>query len=127
MKKVMLLMTATLMINGAASAQDLANGEKVFRKCKTCHAVGENAKNKIGPELNGLEGRKSGAVEGYRYTDANKNSGIVWDEAEFLEYIKNPRAKIPGTKMTFIGIKKEDDAKDLWAYLTQFGPDGKKK
>jgi cytochrome c len=127
MKKVMLLMTATLMINGAASAQDLANGEKVFRKCKTCHAVGENAKNKIGPELNGLEGRKSGTVEGYRYTDANKNSGIVWDEAKFLEYIKNPRAKIPGTKMTFIGIKKEDDAKDLWAYLTQFGPDGKKK
>jgi cytochrome c len=127
MKKVMLLMTATLMINGAASAQDLANGEKVFRKCKTCHAVGENAKNKIGPELNGLEGRKSGTVEGYRYTDANKNSGIVWNEAEFLEYIKNPRAKIPGTKMTFIGIKKEDDAKDLWAYLTQFGPDGKKK
>jgi cytochrome c len=127
MKKVMLLMTATLMVNGAASAQDLANGEKVFRKCKTCHAVGEKAKNKIGPVLNGLEGRKSGTVEGYRYTDANKNSGIVWDEAEFLKYIKNPRAKIPGTKMTFIGIKKEDDAKDLWAYLTQFGPDGKKK
>jgi cytochrome c len=127
MKKVMLLMTATLMVNGAASAQDLANGEKVFRKCKTCHAVGEKAKNKIGPVLNGLEGRKSGTVEGYRYTDANKNSGIVWNEAEFLEYIKNPRAKIPGTKMTFVGIKKEDDAKDLWAYLTQFGPDGKKK
>lgn len=127
MKKVMLLMTATLMINGAASAQDLANGEKVFRKCKSCHAVGEKAKNKIGPVLNGLEGRKSGTVEGYRYTDANKSSGIVWNEAEFLEYIKNPRAKIPGTKMTFIGIKKEDDAKDLWAYLIQYGPDGKKK
>lgn len=127
MKKVLLLMVAALMINGAASAQDVANGEKVFRKCKTCHDVGEKAKNKIGPVLNGLEGRKSGTVEGYRYTDANKNSGIVWNEAEFLDYIKNPRAKIPGTKMTFIGIKKEDDAKDLWAYLTQFGPDGKKK
>lgn len=127
MKKVMLLMTAALIINGAASAQDLANGEKVFRKCKSCHDVGEKAKNKIGPALNGLEGRKSGTVEGYRYTDANKNSGIVWSEAEFLEYIKNPRAKIRGTKMTFVGIKKEDDAKDLWAYLTQYGPDGKKK
>jgi cytochrome c len=127
MKKVLLLMVAALMINGAASAQDVANGEKVFRKCKTCHDVGEKAKNKIGPVLNGLEGRKSGTIEGYRYTDANKNSGIVWNEAEFIDYIKNPRAKIPGTKMTFIGIKKEDDAKDLWAYLTQFGPDGKKK
>jgi len=127
MKKVLLLMAAALMINGAASAQDVANGEKVFRKCKTCHDVGEKAKNKIGPVLNGLEGRKSGTVEGYRYTDANKNSGIVWNESEFIDYIKNPRAKIPSTKMTFIGIKKEDDAKDLWAYLTQFGPDGKKK
>lgn len=127
MKKVMLLMVASLMINGAASADDVAEGEKAFKKCKTCHDVGENAKNKVGPLLNGLEGRKSGTIPGYRYSDANKNSGIVWTEAEFLDYIKNPRAKIPGTKMAFVGIKKEDEAKDLWAYLKQFGPDGKKK
>jgi len=127
MKKVMLLMVAALMISGAASAQDLAEGEKAYKKCKTCHDIGENAKNKVGPELNGLEGRHSGSVAGYRYTDANKNSGIVWNEAEFLTYIKDPRAKIPGTKMTFVGIKKESEAKDLWAYIKQFGPDGKKK
>jgi len=127
MKKVMLLMVASLMINGAASADDVAEGENAFKKCKTCHDVGENAKNKVGPLLNGLEGRKSGTIPGYRYSDANKNSGIVWTEAEFLDYIKNPRAKIPGTKMAFVGIKKEDEAKDLWAYLKQFGPDGKKK
>lgn len=127
MKKTMLLVAAALMINGAASAQDVAKGEKVFRKCKPCHDLGENAKNKVGPVLNGLDGRKTGSIPGYRYSDANKNSGIVWNEAEFLDYIKNPRAKIPGTKMVFIGIKKEDEAKDLWAYLKQFGPDGKKK
>jgi len=121
------LMVASLMINGAASADDVAEGENAFKKCKTCHDVGENAKNKVGPLLNGLEGRKSGTIPGYRYSDANKNSGIVWTEAEFLDYIKNPRAKIPGTKMAFVGIKKEDEAKDLWAYLKQFGPDGKKK
>jgi len=127
MKKVMLLMMASLIFSGAASAQNVAEGEKVFKKCKTCHDVGENAKNKVGPVLNGLEGRKSGSIPGYRYSDANKNSGIVWSEAEFLEYIKDPRAKIPSTKMAFVGIKKEDEAKDLWAYLKQFGPDGKKK
>ena len=127
MKRVMFLMVAALTINGAALADDVAEGEQVFKKCKTCHDVGENAKNKVGPVLNGLEGRQSGSIPGYRYSDANKNSGIVWSEAEFLDYIKNPRAKIPGTKMAFVGIKKEDEAKDLWAYLRQFGPDGKKK
>ena len=111
----------------AAQAQDVAKGEKSFRKCMACHAVGENARNKVGPILNGLPGRKSGTVEGYNYSDANKNSGIVWGEATFLDYIKDPRAKIPGTKMIFAGIKKEGEAKDLWAYLSQFGADGKKK
>ena len=77
--------------------------------------------------LNGLEGRKSGTIEGYTYTDANKNSGIVWSEATFKEYIADPRAKIPGTKMVFAGIKNEKEAADLWAYMAQFGPDGKKK
>lgn len=124
MRKATLLMAAALAINGTASAQDVADGEKVFRKCLPCHDVGEKAKNKVGPILNGLEGRKSGTVPGFRYSDANKNSGIVWDEAQFLDYIKDPRAKIPGTKMVFVGIKKEDEARNLWAYLRQFGPDG---
>ena len=112
---------------GAANAQDVAAGEKSFNKCRACHQVGETAKNSVGPELNGLFGRKSGSVAGYNYSDANKNSGITWDEAVFAEYIKDPKAKIPGTKMAFAGIKKEDEIKDLTAYLKQFGADGKKK
>jgi len=111
----------------AAIAQDVAAGEKSFNKCRACHQVGETAKNTVGPALNGLFGRKSGSVEGYNYSDANKNSGITWDEATFAEYIKDPKAKIPGTKMAFAGIKKDDEIKDLTAFLTQFGADGKKK
>ena len=110
-----------------AQAQDVAAGENSFRKCRACHSVGEGARNKVGPELNGIDGRHSGAAPGYNYSAANKNSGITWNEAEFLDYIKDPRAKIKGTKMIFAGIKKETEAKDLWAYLSQFAADGKKK
>jgi cytochrome c len=112
---------------GNAVAQDLAAGENSFKKCLPCHAVGEDAKNKVGPLLNGLEGRKSGSIEGYNYTEANKNSGITWDEATFKEYIADPRAKIKGTKMVFAGIKNENEAASLWAYLKQFDAAGKKK
>lgn len=110
-----------------ARAQDVAAGEKSFNKCRACHQVGETAKNTVGPELNGLFGRKSGSVAGYNYSDANKNSGITWDDAVFAEYIKDPKAKIPGTKMAFAGIKKDEEIKDLTAFLKQFGADGKKK
>jgi cytochrome c len=108
-------------------AQDLAAGETSFKKCLPCHSVGADAKNKVGPVLNGLEGRKSGTIEGYNYTDANKNSGITWDEAVFREYIKDPRAKIPGTKMVFAGIKNDNEVSSLWAYLKQFDAKGEKK
>jgi cytochrome c len=104
---------------------DAALGQKVFLKCRACHQVGETAKNAVGPELNGLFGRHSGVVEGYKYSDANKNSGIVWDETVFREYIHNPKAKIPGTKMAFPGLKDDADIDNLIAYLKQFGPDGK--
>ncbi len=76
--------------------------------------------------LNGLLGRKSGTVEGYNYSDANKNSGITWDKTTFAEYIKDPKAKIPGTKMSFAGIKNEQEIRDLTAFLKQFGKGGKK-
>ena len=109
----------------SALAQDADAGKTSFNKCLACHAVGEGAKNKVGPVLNGLEGRKSGTVEGYSYSEANKNSGIVWNKETFLEYIKDPKAKIPGTKMVFAGIKKEDEANALWAYLAKFDKDGK--
>ena len=112
---------------GFAAAQDLSAGENSFKKCLPCHAVGPGAKNKVGPELNGLDGRHSGSVEGYKYSDANKNSGITWNETTFLEYIKDPKAKIPGTKMVFAGIKNEKEAKSLWMFLAQFKADGTKK
>jgi cytochrome c len=111
----------------AAQAQDVAAGEQVFKKCLPCHSVGEGAKNKVGPELNGLDGRHSGSAPGYSYSAANKNSGITWNEAQFKEYIKDPKAKIPGTKMIFPGIKNETEVNNLWAYLKQFDAEGKKK
>jgi len=109
-----------------AFAQDVAAGEKSFNKCRPCHQVGETAKNIVGPKMNGLFGRKSGTVEGFAYSDPNKNSGITWDEAVFAEYIKDPKAKIPGTKMVFAGIKDEQEIKDLTAFLKQFKADGTK-
>ncbi|MDO8400493.1 MAG: cytochrome c family protein [Bradyrhizobium sp.] len=121
-----LVATSLVAMTASASAQDAAAGEKSFNKCRACHQVGETAKNVVGPVLNGLFGRKSGMVAGYNYSDANKNSGITWDEAVFADYIKDPKAKIPGTKMTFAGIKNEQEIKDLTAFLKQFGNDGKK-
>jgi cytochrome c len=122
-----LIAIASGAVASPALAQDADAGKTSFNKCLACHAVGESAKNKVGPVLNGLDGRKSGSVEGYSYSDANKNSGITWGKDAFLEYIKDPKAKIPGTKMVFAGIKNEKEATDLWAYISQFDKDGKTK
>ena len=127
MKTAVIAIVVTALSGLAAHAQDLAAGENSFKKCLPCHAVGEGAKNKVGPLLNGLEGRKSGTIEGYSYSEANKNSGITWSKEAFLDYIKDPRAKIPGTKMIFPGIKNETEATNLWAYLASFDASGKKK
>jgi cytochrome c len=112
---------------GNALAGDAAAGEKTFAKCKACHQVGETAKNAVGPNLNGVAGRKAGSAEGYNYSEAMKGSGLTWDEATFKEFIKNPKAKVAGTKMVFQGLAAEKDADDVWAYLSSFGADGKKK
>jgi len=121
------ILVALLVVAGAgeASAQDAAAGEKVFSTCKLCHQIGENAKNAVGPVLNGVIGRKAGSVAGYSYSDANKNSGITWDEATFREYIKDPKAKVPGTKMAYAGLKDEQKINDLVAFLKQFDADRK--
>ena len=120
--------TLTLVISmGAALAQDIAAGETSFRKCQPCHDVGENAKNKLGPELDGLNGRKAGSAENFNCSEGLKSSGITWTEATFKEFIKDPRGKIPNTTMLFPGIKDDKELGDLWAYLEQFGPDGKKR
>ena len=122
------LVTAIFALSPATvQAQDLAAGEQSFKKCLPCHAVGEGGANKVGPQLNGLDGRKAGTAPDYSYSDANKNSGMVWNEASFKEYIANPMAKIPGTKMAFPGIKNETEIANLWGYLKQFGADGKIK
>ncbi len=112
---------------GVGFAQDVAKGEQSFKKCLPCHSIGEDAQNKIGPELNGLDGRKAGSVPDFNYSDANKNSGIVWNEENFKEYIKDPKAKVPGTKMIFAGIKNPDEINNLWAYIKQFDAKGEKK
>lgn len=114
-----------LCATAAAGAGDPKAGEVIFKRCFACHMVGEDAKTRVGPVLNGLIGRKAGTYEGFKYTEANKNSGLVWDEATLAIYLKNPRAAIPGTSMTFPGIKKDQEIDDLIAYLKQFGPDGK--
>jgi len=111
-----------------ALAGDAAAGETLFnQKCKVCHKIGEGATNFVGPELNGLIGRKTGSVEGYTYSDANKDSGITWDDAKLNDYLKNPKGVIPGTKMIFAGLPKDSDRDNLIAYLSQFDADGKKK
>ena len=122
-----LIVLAAMAAASGAQAQDAAAGKTSFNKCLACHAIGEGAKNKVGPELNGLDGRKSGTAEGYSYSEPNKNAGITWNKDQFLDYIKDPKAKIPGTKMTFAGIKNETEANNLWTYLSSFDKDGKPK
>lgn len=127
MKRMITAVAISMVSASGTMAQDLAAGATSYKKCVACHDVGPTAKNKVGPVLNGLDGRKSGTVAAYNYTDANKNSGITWNEAVFLEYIKDPKAKIPGTKMVFAGIKTETEAKNLWAHLKQYDAEGKTK
>ena len=123
---VLVLVTSSAAATSAL-AQDVAAGKTSFNKCMDCHAIGAGAKNKVGPELNGLDGRKSGTAPDYSYSDANKNSGITWNVAQFKDYIKDPKAKIPGTKMAFAGIKNEKEISDLWAFIAQYTKDGKTK
>ena len=127
MKSLLLAAAAFALTAATASAQDIAAGERSFKKCQPCHAVGPDAPNKIGPELNGLDGRKSGSVQNYSYSDANRQAGITWNEASFSEYIQSPMQKVPGTKMAFAGIRNGQEIANLWAYLKQFKADGSKK
>jgi cytochrome c len=121
-----LMITAGLLLASTAIglAQDVEKGEKSFKKCLICHSIGPGAQNKVGPELNGIDGRKAGTAPNYSYSDANKNSGITWNEANFKEYIKDPKAKVPGTKMIFAGITNEEEINDLWAYVSRFDAKG---
>ncbi len=130
-QKSMVLLAAgllALMASPAFAAGDPAAGEQIFKHtCSLCHRIGPGAANFVGPELNGIDGRKTGSAPGYDYSDANKNSGITWNEQTFLKYIENPQADIPGTKMLFPGLPKASDRDNIWAYISQFKADGSKK
>ena len=119
---------ALLASAGAANAQEdlVAAGEKVFRKCQACHAVGEGAANKVGPQLNALFGRKPGSLPDYKYSEAMIAFGQdkVWDEATLTPYLQNPRGVVKGTKMVFSGLKKDEELQAVLAYLATFDPEG---
>ena len=100
------------------AAGDPTAGQKVFNKCKTCHEA-DQAKNKVGPNLVGLFGRKAGSVADFKYSDAMKNSNVVWTETTLAEYVKQPKEFIVGNKMTFPGLKSDQEVADLIAYLKQ--------
>ncbi|WP_155800029.1 c-type cytochrome [Porphyrobacter sp. AAP82] len=100
----------------ASYTGDAAAGEKVFAACRTCH-VFDDGVNRVGPSLHKIVGRKSGSVAGFAYSDANKNSGITWTPQVLFEYLKDPKAYVPGTKMNFPGVKDDQKRADLVAYL----------
>ena len=107
----------------ALAEGDAALGEKVFGKCKACHAVGEGAKNKVGPELNGIVGRPAGSLADFQYSDnllELAKGGMVWDDATLTSYLANPKDVIPKGKMSFAGLKKPEDIANVIAYLQTF-------
>lgn len=122
------LFALALVVGAAGAAQaagDPVAGEKVFHACQQCHKIGPNGSNFYGPSLNGVVNRKAGTVPGYEYSEANEKSGIVWTEDALRVYVRQPREKLPGSDMTFKGLKDPQEIEDLIAYLKQFGRDGK--
>lgn len=128
--RMLLAISLAVAICSPAFASDVASGEQAFKACFACHAVGPNAKNKVGPELNGVVGRKWGAVEGFNYSSdlaEGKTAGKVWDEATLDKYIENPKAVAPKGKMPYAGLKDATKRGDLIAYMKQFDATGNKK
>jgi cytochrome c len=108
---------------GSTASRDA--GAAVFKKCMACHQVGQDARNGIGPVLNGVVGRPAGTYPGYNYSPATKNSGLVWDESTLTRYLHAPRQVVPGTRMAFAGLTKDREIIDVITYLRQFDAEGK--
>ena len=116
--RIVLAVLGLMGLSTASYAQDAENGAKVFKKCMACHTMDD--KNKIGPSLKGIVGRKAATVEGFKYSDAmlaKAAEGVVWDEATLATYLPDPKAFVPGTKMVFPGLKKPEEVTDLIAFL----------
>ncbi len=110
----------SIVASGNANAQNAEAGEALFKVCKACHQVGEGAKNAVGPMLNGIVGRKVGTIEGFNYSEANKEvgaKGVIWTEDELFKYLEKPLTYMPKTKMAYAGMKDAQDRKDLIAFL----------
>jgi cytochrome c len=120
MKRVITSVAFILAAATAAQAQDAAEGEKVFKKCMACHAVGEGAANKVGPVLNGVVGRTAGTADGFNYSQAMKDAGaggIAWTDENLDKYLENPKGFIKGNKMAFPGLKKPEERANVIAFL----------
>lgn len=129
MKKLMLIAGAAViaMVTGAQAEGDAEAGEKVFRKCKACHMVGDKAKNRVGPVLNGVVGMEIASNADYKYSKgmmAYAEEKGTWEEETLMTYLMDPRGTVKGTKMAFAGLKKEEDVNDVIAYLKQFDENG---
>lgn len=114
------LSVAVILVAGSASAQsgNEARGERLFnQQCKACHTLDKDGARTVGPNLHGLIGRKAGSTEGFSSSDAMKASGIVWDDKTLVEYLKNPKVRVPGTKMVYAGLKQEAQQADMIAFL----------
>jgi cytochrome c len=120
----LLASTLSAAVVSSALAQDAAAGQKLFIVCRACHQIGPGAKNGVGPELNGVVGRKAGSVPDYQYSEANKSSGLTWDAPTLERYLANPQQVVPGTKMTFPGFPDPKKVKDIIAYLSRFNTEG---
>lgn len=132
MKKVLVLAALGFAAAaGNAFAADVTAGEKVFAKCKICHSIGEGAKNKVGPELNGIDGRKMASIADFKGYGADLKAmgeaGKSWNAEELTKYVTDPKVYNPGTKMAFVGVKDPTDLENVVAYVLQFGADGKVK
>lgn len=121
LKTVLTAGLLTLGLAGGAFAEgDAKKGKKIFNKCKACHAVGEKAKNKVGPVLNGVIGAAAGQNPDFKYSKAllaKAEEGLVWDEAALAAFLTKPKEFMPGTKMSFAGLRKESEIADVLAYI----------